>query len=1344
MRQLLLFLIVSLRCTTYSLLGQEYHVRYIEVKDGLSHNEVTSITKDQYGFMWFGTRGGLDQYNGVGFKHFNAPLNRTNGISNPSIESLGVDHKGNLLIGTKSGGFNYYETSKDKFINNFLIAPVEAKRVTSLLEDSNHNLWFGTWRNGVYFIPSNNDQAENIFQGSCVHCMTQTPDETMWFGTSHGLKYKKKGKTVVSQELFDGHHEITDFYYDKHEDCLWMVGWKMSLIKYSCADNSFQVIDLFDADKNKITGYSIIKDGPTIWIGTMGKGLYQYDENTGSIKQFNLDIWINNDVLATANIILDIYKDDVGDIWLGTEGMGVVHLSLQKCFYELKDLQEDKNIHLQVSSLIEDQRGSFWIATKNSGFYCLRNRTLKRIPFLDGGYLKSSEEIDFLYVYQDQNQIIWVSTGINIYILQEHQPDKWCLVTPEAYFGTKVFNIIRKVQTIFEHGNQIWIGTQQQGLYVYEKDADGYHLKTHFREGQLEGDLKDERITSIVKNHEGQIFVATYKGLFLYNEKKNSFIDMRTLINNSSQRLCDIILCLYCDDQNILWFGTPWGLNKLTSTADNLYISEGYTTTNGLLNDYVSSIVGDHNGNLWFTTKLGISSFNKISEEILNYSVQDGISGTNFFESSVFYNNNEIYFGGFNGLTYFNPDSIQANLNNPNLAITNFSIFNKPVLVTDNGVLTSNINEQSCIELDHNNSEFSFEFSSLDYRASKRNLYAYKLEGANNDWIYLGDRHYVTFNNLDPKIYNFKIKGTNSNGHWSDKTYQLRIRILPAPWRSWMAVVGYILLILWILYLLLRVHIKQERLKNKANLERVKREKETELNDYKLRFFTNISHELRTPLTMIYGPIQELNSKEGRSLSSDQMQWKHQLIYQNAKRLYRLTNQLLDFRRQEVGKLRLEAEEVNLKEFLEQQIFSFRDLAVREGVELNVIIKGGDWNCFADVDKLTTIIYNLLSNALIYSGANGEVTVVMQSELNQFKIEISNNGKGINPKDISNLFKRFYQAGSDHPCNSSGIGLSLVKSYVELHKGYIEVESIVHKITTFTIVLPKGKQHLEEDQIRIVQQEKSQYFKEQLDTIDIKRRSVNTGTKGAKVLVLEDNEEVRSYLVDLLSERYEVIEVSNGHLGYKLIIDYHPDIIISDVMMPMMDGYELCQKVKSNHDTAHIPVILLTARGTVQDELFGTQKGADAYLTKPFVPELLLEKVKVLLVLRATLSNKFTKKVKLEPTNIEITSDQEKFITTLTQLIESNITNSDLDIDTMGKEMAMSPSTLYRKIKKITQKTPVELIRYIRFQRAAQLLKESDISVTEVAEMVGYTDMKSFRSGFRKLYNQTPTEYRNP
>ncbi len=1332
------YLLLTFACFLSSALySHDYQISYLSIKDGLSQNEVTSIIEDKYGFIWFGTRGGLNRYDGYSFKHFKPQEGDEASLSNPSIESLFHDSKGNLWIGTKSGGLSIFDLKQDKFIkhSNLSLLP---SRIISITEDRERHMWFGTWGEGLWKYVRDKDSLFQVIPKTNVKSLVETKCGTVWAETKDGLYSSLQEKVVANFQSKD--IEIVDMVEDDKEPVIWVVGWNMHLVKYNYMTQSITQYKIKD-----VTGqlyedtYSLCLDADgNILVGTWGQGLFVFDKNSEKFKAIDIEPRVVTKSSINYKVILDIYMDSNSIIWLGTDGGGIVKLTKKSEFISTGIRTKERMLNLHVNAFLIDSHKRKWVGTRGSGLFVAEDSVYNKIGYIPSHKYKKTPITIVKKLFEDNQGRIWVSLDEGLFLAEKSAGNRYWMV-PASSLGSDI-DTIRKAHDVLFGDQEMWVGTQQQGLFHFKQHNGTYHLNKHYHHASKKNYIPDDRVTAVFRA-DSALWIASYKGLLKFNQTDSGFVSVEKLLRNEKKPLCNIILSTHTTNDAI-WFGTPCGLNELRKNEQGSYNLLELTRKDGLLDDYINAILSDQDGKIWVSTNAGLSCIDTQAKEVLNYIVSDRIGVVDFSEAASFKGKDDVlYFGNYKGLTYFDSRQIKNSQINPKFAISNFKILNNDVAVSAAGILSKNINETDTIELSFFQNEFSFDLASLDFNTPDKNQFKYQLQGygSANEWINLGNRHRISFSNLRHGKYILRIKWTNSTGGWSPDMKNIVIIIHPPIWKTWYALLAYLLIAFGLMYVIIKIQIKQSRLKDQVKYEKQNREKDQELIDNKLKFFTDISHELRTPLTLISAPVDELISKKMLFEDSSFVMNRIRIVKRNVDKLHSLINQLLDFRKLEVGKLKLHLTEEDLIGFAEGVGHEFRQLASENAIEFIIESSKTPQLVQFDRERMQIVLHNLLSNAFKYCGNPGFVKLAIAGAGDEVCIEVSNNGRGISSEDSQHLFERFYQSKNNRGINNSGIGLSLSKTYIELHNGQIDFDSKPGELTTFSVRLKNRVSAHSSGAGEKASNEKPLI----LENTSVHTKSLNSKGKGATIVVVEDDAEIRVYLRELLSQYYVVIEAANGHAAFEAMIEYAPSLLISDVMMPGMDGFELCEKVKSNPKIRHIPVLLLTAKGLPEDELFGTKKGADAYMTKPFYPDLLLEKVRMLISSRKLLSQTFSKQIHLAAENIEISSKDAALIEKAIKQIEENIDNINLDANFIADKLALSASTFYRRIKKITNQTPHEFIIAIKMKIAARYLKESGDTVSEIAYKVGYNEIKTFRRNFKEIYNMSPSEYRN-
>jgi signal transduction histidine kinase/DNA-binding response OmpR family regulator/sugar lactone lactonase YvrE len=876
----------------------------------------------------------------------------------------------------------------------------------------------------------------------------------------------------------------------------------------------------------------------------------------------------------------------------------------------------------------------------------------------------------------------------------------------------------------------IWIGTLGRGLYRYYQETGNYEVFRHSNNDTTS--INNDEISTIYEDQNRTIWIGSNGGLNRYIPEKNSF---RSLPNATAR-------VLFEDSKKNFWLGTyMYGLSLLDRNSEKIIVT--LTEKDGLPNNTICSIREDDSGNLWIGTNNGLSKFNFEKKTFRNYYVQDGLNKDAFqINASVKGSDGILYFGIHeSGLNYFNPDSIKDDPVPPQVVIENISLFNRP---DEKLSYEGFIPDLEMIELPYNQNDLHFEYVGLHFSEPARNKYKYILEGFDKNWIDARNQKTATYTNLDPGEYIFKVNAANRDGVWNESGASIKIIINPPIWATTWAYLLYIILAASLIYYLWKLNVRRIKTKHEFEMSKFEAEKLHEVDELKSRFFANISHEFRTPLTLILGPAKDIQDKTKESETKNNIG----LIKRNANRLLRLVNQLLDLSKLEAGRMKLETREENIIPLLKGLVLSFSSLADSKKIILGFNAVEENLNAYFDSDKVEKVVNNLLSNAFKFTPDGGKIDVTVEKMATEVELKISDSGMGIPNENIDRVFDRFYQVDGGHTREreGTGIGLALTKELVELHKGKIGVESETGKGTTFVVKIPLGKDHLKPEEIveEKVKGETKQYSVEKELIVETNSRKEKTDidvlldTEKPLLLVIEDNGDVRKYIISHLEDNYRIQEAVDGQEGLEQAFNHIPDLIISDVMMPKMDGFELCSKLKTDERTSHIPIIMLTAKATSQDKISGYEIGADDYIMKPFDATELKIRVKNLIDIRRKLQEKFRSSDFSVPP--ELSSIDDQFMNKVLKVINKHLSEEEFSIDDLGKEVSMSREHLYRKLKAISGHSPSLFIRSVRLAKAKKLIKERKGTISEISFLVGFGSPAYFGKCFKEEYGYSPGE----
>jgi signal transduction histidine kinase/ligand-binding sensor domain-containing protein/DNA-binding response OmpR family regulator len=1303
-----------------------YILNFISTKQGLSHNYVSSIVSDGLNMKWIGTENGITKFNGFDFEYLK-PSDEYRELLNENIEVLFIDQHFNLWIGTKSGGLSYLDIQNNIVKNyNYLIdlADEGDLRVTALAQDHRGNIWAGTWRDGVFVIDVKNDTLLKHYPSNqAVYSITRDFHNQMWFCS--GNRLNTYNPETDQLDFYRIQNQLTDLLPDVKRNRLWIApaGKNTQLYYY---DYQTQAINSIETRINSNFSRKLSLDQYNrVWIGTWGKGVYRSDESLSKFDKIELNNQDSKRISRNYDIILDIHHDQNNVTWLATANGGLIKLLEGNGFRNADQWINDQTLtqSLNCNAIYKDPK-NLYVGTFN-GVY--RGRDFSNLTLLNG-----IAPVKVNVFYENQGNL-YIGTAEGFHIIDPK--------TGKILFHSD--DRIKKVTSFTIHDQTLYIGTQQMGLAIVKlQDLNNPEAYVWYSEGlQDRHKLESNRITEIKKDNQDRIWVSTYNGLHLFNQKDQTFAHQSSLLEESLPSV--IVNSMLLKDGSI-WLATPNGLIKLAFQNHRLYIDDLITQKDGLNSDFICAVTADQQGNLWLSTHTEIVKFKESDKSIISYGEMNGVKTTSFNNKSFFNDQQEtIFFGGIDNITFFEPGTLKDFGAVPEVIFTHLRVNNELIrFKPGHTVLDKTFPYADKIQLTHKQGFFSTQFVANDFLGNLNIKYRYRLEGYQEQWIDLQNRNEINFTGLAPGNYTLQVQASRNNQDWS-QIKAIDIKLLSSPWVSPLAIFLYIALISAIFLYLVRTNNDRLKLKNSLEIARIDKEKEVELTEAKLKFFTNISHEFRTPLTLIIAPLKEI--LDDHSLPR-KVYNNLRYIDRNAHRLLELTNQLLDFRKADHQLLRLDVSQENFVLFCREVYLYFKEAARAKHINYEFLASQDEITFSFDRNKMEIVLCNLLSNALKYTPAGGNISMEVATDDEYCRVTVQDNGKGMESADAERVFDRFFQIKSSNTTRlvGSGIGLAFSKEIIELHHGSITLNSAPDAGTTFTVKLSLDSNLYTSglhQPITISEGIEDHHWEQLIEIAD----QPQVEPREHSILIVDDNPEILSYLSEMLTENYTILQAQDGIEGFQKASREIPDLIICDVMMPGKDGITVCKELKAQITTSHIPIILLTARTATVYEIEGLQTGADDYITKPFDASVIKVRIKNLLENREKLRNHFLNKVRFEPSTQALAEEvnlEDAFIQKAISLVEENLDNPSFGIETMVEELHMSQSTLYRKLKSLTGLSLTAFIRSIRLKRSAQLILSTDLNLNEIAYQVGFNDYKYFKNSFKKQFDCVPSRYK--
>jgi signal transduction histidine kinase/ligand-binding sensor domain-containing protein/DNA-binding response OmpR family regulator len=1358
--------------------GQSSQFRFLklDVKNGLSNNHPTCFLLDSHGFMWVGTNSGLNRYDGYNFKVFKNTPGDTASLRSNSVRSLWEGPDGKIWIGSATEN-SVYDPLTEKFSSN---SGAELKKlgippgfVRTIERDKTVDYWFAQDGKGLFVYAPGNRTAVHLqhsakdsttISSNNVSAISQGSDGNLWIIHRNGtleLLNRRTLKVTWRSDFLTKKHKNRSLNYGITTDSdgeLWLYAIRenLGIHRFNPRNLSFSFYSKENGNPrlNSDIIQGVVQDSQgRMWIAADHGGINLLDKKAGTITYILPDVDDKNAI--GQNTFNAIYKDKMGVIWLGTykDGVNYYHEDIFR-FPLTKHKRSDPASlpYNDINRFLEDEKGNIWMGANGGGLiYYDRQKNIYKQYLHNSADPNSIGSNVVISLFLDRQKILWVGTyfgGLSAYdgtkfTTYRHDPSD-----PASLSHHSVWEIMED-----SRGN-LWVGTLDGGLELFDRKT----RKFRHYPAKAPGSVHDAYISEITEDHRGNMWLGTSYGVDVRDGKTGRFSNYHHDPLKPGSLSNNIVHVILMDSKKRIWIGTQDGLNLYDAAKNKFTI---FRQKEGLPHNSILSIVEDNSGDLWIATPYGLSRAQLTNTEkgmqvrFINYDESDGLQGPEFTENAVLKTHDgTLFFGGAKGYNHFSPDKIAPKAARQKVILSSLSIFNRQVGVGDKigsgqSILSKSVTETQKIVLPYDANIFALEFTALNFFHPQKIQYLYKLEGFNKDWVRASAASRVaSYTNLDPGQYLFRVKASDENGDWSNAETTLQIEILPPWWNSPLARIIYVVLFVLSLYFAARAIRNKERERYQIDKERRESRRLREINDVKIKFFTNMSHEFRTPLSLILSPLEQILKESPESPHQNQMQ----LMQRNGKRLLNLVNQLLDFRKLEVSGIKFNPTEGDIIRFLKETVNSFTDISQKKQIELSFQSKPDSVMTSFDEDKLEKILFNLLSNAFKFTPENGKVNVevnyaVMPDEIDRscLEIKIRDTGIGIPEDKKEKIFESFFQ--NDLPANlvnqGSGIGLSITKEFVSLHSGTITVKSKPGAGSCFTIMLPLDRAAVVANpsagSSAIIQKGSSARIAQSTQALGYSQPDPELPV----LLLVEDNDDFLFYLKDNLKEFYTIVEARNGAEGWTQAVSFIPDLIVTDVMMPEVNGIEFARRLKNDERTLHIPVVLLTASTSPDQHLEGYELGIHDYIEKPFNFEILQYRLSNILKQQEAARRTFSQQIAIKGRDIAISSRDERLVKKVIDIVEENISNPDFSVDGLSKEVGMSRIHLYRKLNSISGKTPVEFIRSIRMERAARLLEQSQLTISEIAYQVGFNNPKYFAKQFREEFGELPSAYLN-
>ena len=1335
---ILIFSVSNLLCDNFPTVS----LSKVSPEGGVSYSQTICIEEDSQGFIWFGTNNGLFFYNSTAIKRYSHDQNNPNSIPSNRINRIHQDSSGQLWIATENG-LCRYNRKRDDF-------------ETYDLKDQNNNK-----------------------TGNDVSSLFQTNDGTFWISDEHGFGTVDLDKKTVDYKSINHKKVPVRTITIDEKETVWAFDYEAGIYYRTRNSDTFQ----YFCDGLQGVIRSVLVDNGNIWIAYESKGLICLDSsgqlkahfNTAHQKEFpnnqvrslvkaeKNQIWAGTydgiaviqdfKVVATINedryselpnhSVWSLFKDSQENIWIGTYHGGLCfHSPYNNSFSHYSKSASNSSLSSNiVSSFVKSPNGESIIVGTEDGilnYFHPKTGLVEYVPVtIDGQKVESIKSLAI-----DKQQTLWVGTYRNGVVYKEKLSTTFKRLENPNSTRAQIFDLLAS-----EKG--LWISEYPLGVAYYDFES---KTITNYRHNPLDiNSISSNNVRKLIEDRNGNIWLATDRGLNVLKKGSNVFDHYFFHKDKPSTISSDFIYTLHEDKEGYIWLGTNGqGLDKFDPNTGR---AEQFTSNDGLAGNEIFSILKDKRENLWLATNNGLCVFDVETNKFQSFNSANGIQNNCFNPNAcITGGHDELYFGGTNGFVQFSPNEITTNPIPPSTILTQFYINNKLIKPSDDEqILTDIISQTKRIKLNHLQNSFSFHFVANNYISPDKNRYKYRLKGFKNEWTEV-DINRAIFTNIPPGNYTFEVEAANNNGVWNEVPARTMIYIASPLWKTWYAKLCYLILAIATLLYFRQQLINKHKLQNEIEREKIKRDSEDQMHQMKMQFFTNISHEFRTPLTLINGPINRILKSDGDAkLTKKQLS----IIKNNTDRLLRLVNQILDFRRINLGKLEFKPTNSDIVGFTKGIYLGFEEHAANRS--FNYVFKSAipELNMDFDTDLLDKILVNIISNAFKFTPDGGEVTIELQNNLKKLdkrcsdvyviganiadefvEISISDTGKGIPAEQLPHIIDRFYQVG-DNTMQGTGIGLDLTKNLILLHNAQLIIKSIENEGSTFSIILPK-RQITTKQGVPMLQNSQTDDLIIPEQTMDCKEKDIN---QEALVLIVEDNPELLDYLGEVLSEYFRIAKAQNGRIALEQTHTLFPDLIISDIMMPEMDGVTLCSTLKKDIRTSHIPILLLTALDSVKDRITALNTGADGYMPKPFDDDVLISQVNNILNTRRQLRESFGNdnkelKVKYKALNLD-----KMLLLHAIKVVEENLTDESFSVEDLASSLNLSRTHLHRKLKSLANQSATEFIKYVRLKNSVQLMKEGQLRLNEICYAVGFNSPNYFATCFKKVYGKSPSDF---